>query len=89
MTDLPLCRDLLQDLLDDILLLKQRILSDQVLESLAKGGVASRPEITDAAMAVRAECVMLNNIPYIRSAVSVAGDVLRRWKPINSRKCHC
>jgi hypothetical protein len=34
--DLPFCRDPLQALLDDVLL-KQRILSDQVLESLAKG----------------------------------------------------
>ena len=32
----------------------------QVLETLAKDGVINRPEIADAAMSVRAECVMMN-----------------------------
>ena len=37
----------------------------QVLESLAKKGLPSRAEITDAAMGERAECVMLNKGPYL------------------------
>src|SRR5262249_29319484 len=40
------------------------IWATQVLESMAKEGVPSRSEITDAAASVRAECVMLNKGPY-------------------------
>jgi pyruvate kinase len=36
------------------------IWATQVLETLAKTGIPSRAEVTDAAMGVRAECVMLN-----------------------------
>jgi len=35
------------------------IWATRVLESLAKGGMPSRAEVTDAAMGTRAECVML------------------------------
>ena len=43
----------------------------QVLEGLAKTGRPTRAEVTDAAMGVRAECVMLNKGPYlIRTVVS-------------------
>ena len=52
----------------------------QVLESLAKEGIQSRPEITDAAMSVRAECVMLNKGPYIGEAVTVLDDILVRMQ---------
>ena len=41
------------------------IWATQVLESLAKKGMPSRAEITDAAMGERAECVMLNKGPHI------------------------
>ncbi|MCG6898528.1 MAG: pyruvate kinase [Gammaproteobacteria bacterium] len=54
------------------------IWATQVFESLAKNGLASRPEITDAAMAARAECVMLNKGPYIDYAVSILSDILQR-----------
>jgi pyruvate kinase len=50
----------------------------QVLETLAKTGTPSRAEITDAAMAVRAECVMLNKGPYILHAVRALSDILHR-----------
>lgn len=52
----------------------------QVLESLAKKGIQSRPEITDAAMSVRAECVMLNKGPHIVEAVTVLDDILVRMQ---------
>jgi hypothetical protein len=39
------------------------IWATQVLETLAKTGLPSRAEITDAAMGERAECVMLNKGP--------------------------
>jgi pyruvate kinase len=54
------------------------IWATQVFESLARNGVASRPEITDAAMSARAECVMLNKGPYIDYAVSILSEVLQR-----------
>jgi pyruvate kinase len=62
------------------------IWATQVFESLAKKGVASRPEITDAAMAVRAECVMLNKGPYIQNAVSILSDVLQRMEAHQFKK---
>jgi pyruvate kinase len=40
-----------------------------VMTSLAKTGMPSRAEVTDAAMAVRAECVMLNKGDYIVDAI--------------------
>jgi pyruvate kinase len=62
------------------------IWATQVFESLARKGVASRPEITDAAMAVRAECVMLNKGPYIQNAVSILSDVLQRMEAHQFKK---
>jgi len=56
------------------------IWATQVLESLAKEGVPSRSEITDAAAGVRAECVMLNKGPYIVKAVGTLNDILRRME---------
>ena len=56
------------------------IWATQVLESLAKEGVPSRSEITDAAAGVRAECVMLNKCPYIVKAVGALDDILRRME---------
>jgi len=56
------------------------IWATQVLESLAKEGVPSRSEITDAAAGVRAECVMLNKGPYIVKAVRALDDILKRME---------
>jgi pyruvate kinase len=56
------------------------IWATQVLESLAKEGVPSRSEITDAASGVRAECVMLNKGPYIVNAVRALDDILKRME---------
>jgi pyruvate kinase len=50
----------------------------QVLEGLAKTGRPSRAEVTDAAMGVRAECVMLNKGPYVVRAVDFLTGVLDR-----------
>ena len=46
------------------------IWATQVLERLAKEGLPTRAEVTDAAMANRAECVMLNKGPYILDVLS-------------------
>jgi len=56
------------------------IWATQVLDSLAKTGRRSRAEITDAAMGVRAECVMLNKGPRILEAIAVLDDILRRME---------
>jgi pyruvate kinase len=50
----------------------------QVLETLAKKGLPSRAEITDAAMGERAECVMLNKGPHVAAAVCALDDILKR-----------
>jgi pyruvate kinase len=50
----------------------------QVLESMAKTGLPSRAEISDAGLGVRAECVMLNKGPYIVDAIRVLDDILQR-----------
>jgi len=39
-------------------------------------GTRQRAEITDAAMAGRAECVMLNKGPYLADAITLLDDVL-------------
>jgi pyruvate kinase len=62
------------------------IWATQVLESLAKTGMPSRAEVTDAAMSERAECVMLNKGPYIREAVRTLDDILRRMQAHQTKK---
>lgn len=52
------------------------IWATQVLESLAKKGVPTRSEITDAALAQRAECIMLNKGPYIEKALKILNEIL-------------
>jgi pyruvate kinase len=52
----------------------------QVLENLAKKGLPSRAEITDAAMGERAECVMLNKGPHLCEAVEALDDILQRMQ---------
>ena len=58
----------------------------QVLENLTKNGIPSRAEITDAAMSVRAECVMLNKGPHIVETVRMLGDILRRMQDHQVKK---
>jgi pyruvate kinase len=58
----------------------------QVLETLAKTGLPSRAEITDAAMGGRAECVMLNKGPHILDAMRTLSDILRRMQAHQSKK---
>jgi pyruvate kinase len=62
------------------------IWATQVLEGLAKGGVPSRAEITDAAMGERAECVMLNKGPHVVRTVAALDDILRRMQGHQSKK---
>ncbi|MGO7211260.1 pyruvate kinase [Rhizobium ruizarguesonis] len=54
------------------------IWATQVLEDLVKSGLPSRGEMTDAAMATRAECVMLNKGPAVADAVVLLDSLLGR-----------
>jgi hypothetical protein len=62
------------------------IWATQVLEQLAKSGLPSRAEISDAAMGERAECVMLNKGPHIGEAVVVLDDILCRMAEHHYKK---
>ena len=62
------------------------IWATQVLESLVKQGLPSRGEMTDAAMAARAECVMLNKGPYVGEAVQALDSILVRMSEHQNKK---
>lgn len=62
------------------------IWATQVLETLAREGIPSRAEITDAAVADRAECVMLNKGPHVLNAVATLDDILRRMQAHQAKK---
>lgn len=54
------------------------IWATQVLEGLVAKGLPSRGEMTDAAMAARAECVMLNKGPNVAAGVATLDRLLHR-----------
>ena len=56
------------------------IWATQVLDNFVHKGVGARAEITDAAMAERAECVMLNKGPFVIDAVNLLDDLLGRME---------
>lgn len=62
------------------------IWATQVLEGLSKSGKPSRAEISDAAMGVRAECVMLNKGPHIIKAIRSLDDILHRMQSHQHKK---
>jgi len=62
------------------------IWATQVLETLAKNGRPTRAEVTDAAMAERAEGVMLNKGPFVAKAVLLRDDILRRMSTHQDKK---
>ena len=62
------------------------IWATQVLETLAKTGMPSRAEITDAAMGDRAECVMLNKGPHILDAMRTLSNILQRMQAHQHKK---
>ncbi|SEM91361.1 pyruvate kinase [Cryobacterium sp. TMT1-3] len=62
------------------------IWATQVLDTLARTGLPSRAEVTDAAMAERAECVMLNKGPFIADAISMLAGILGRMQGHTDKK---
>lgn len=52
------------------------IWATQVLDRFVHKGVGARAEVTDAAMAERAECVMLNKGPFVVNAIELLTETL-------------
>ncbi|HAD10527.1 MAG TPA: pyruvate kinase, partial [Porticoccaceae bacterium] len=46
----------------------------------------SRPEMTDASVSGRADCVMLNKGPFIVAGVRVLNDILLRMRSHQQKK---
>jgi len=62
------------------------IWATQVLEFMAKTGLPSPAEISDAGLGVRAECVMLDKGRYITQAIRTLDDILTRMDGHPSKK---
>jgi pyruvate kinase len=62
------------------------IWATQVLESLTKKGTPTRAEITDAAAAQRAECVMLNKGAYVKKSIKLLDRILRKMQGYQKKK---
>ncbi len=62
------------------------IWATQVLEGLVKENMLSRAEVTDAAMAERAECIMLNKGPFVLDAIDVLDHVVARMQSHQQKK---
>jgi len=62
------------------------IWATQVLEEMVKSGLPTRGEMTDAAMASRAECVMLNKGANVGEAITALRGLLQRMLEHQSKK---
>ncbi len=62
------------------------IWATQVLEGLAKSGLPTRSEVTDAAMGQRAECIMLNKGEHIIEATKALDEILLRMQDHQTKK---
>ncbi|RDI95351.1 hypothetical protein DV704_07200 [Meiothermus sp. QL-1] len=62
------------------------IWATQVFDRLVRKGTPSRAEVSDAVLAARAECVMLNKGPYLAQGIRVLAEVLRRMKAHQYKK---
>jgi pyruvate kinase len=58
----------------------------QVLETLAKKGRPARAEITDAATAQRAECVMLNKGPHILETIKMLEKIMKSMESYHRKQ---
>jgi len=56
------------------------IWATQVLDAAAQTGLPTRAEVTDAAMAMRAECVMLGKGPHIATATWMLADIIQKME---------
>jgi len=61
------------------------IWATQVLETLAKKGMPSRAEITDAIKSQQADCVMLNKGPYILESIKILDAIFKNMEPFREK----
>ena len=62
------------------------IWATEVLDQMARTGRPSRAEVTDAAFAARAECIMLNKGPYIVEAMATLLNINTRMRDHHHKK---
>lgn len=62
------------------------IWATQVLQNLSKKGIATRAEVSDAAISSQAECVMLNKGPYIIESIRTLKSIIKRMEKHYSKK---
>jgi pyruvate kinase len=62
------------------------IWATQVLDTVAHFGLPTRAEVTDAAMSMRAECVMLNRGPHVTAATRMLADIIRKMETHQYKK---
>lgn len=62
------------------------IWATQVLDTLAHTGVPTLAEVTDAAMSMRAECVMLNKGPHVGAAARTLVDIICKMESHQYKK---
>jgi pyruvate kinase len=62
------------------------IWATQVLDNVAQSGLPTRAEVTDAAMSMRAECVMLNKGPFIATATRMLADIIQKMEAHQYKK---
>ncbi len=62
------------------------IWATEVLDTMARTGRPSRAEVTDAAMSVQAECVMLNKGPHAVDAIRALDSILGRMQHHHQKK---
>jgi pyruvate kinase len=62
------------------------IWATQVLDNVAHSGLPTRAEVTDAAMSMRAECVMLNKGPHIATATTMLADIIHKMEAHQYKK---
>jgi len=64
------------------------IYATQILEGKMKHNLPSRAEVTDAAFAQRADCVMLNKGPYVVDTVTILRNILRSMHKLFQKNRH-
>lgn len=62
------------------------IWATEVLQNFVKKGVHTRGEMTDAAAAARAECIMLNKGPYVFEAIDSLRELAQRMSVHQQKK---
>jgi pyruvate kinase len=62
------------------------IWATQVLQNLSKKGIATRAEVSDAAISSQAECVMLNKGPYIIESIRTLKSIIKRMEKHYTKK---